>query len=120
MVDIDAAVEMVLAGRRRVPAQESMLVAVSRRRKRERSGRCRRSAPALCSRQRLHAGLLALWCPLRSATQRTTHAGFTPAAISTSAGATKPVGVSKVLSVSATSVHAATRTPSERSLMTAR
>jgi uridine kinase len=29
MVDIDAAVEMILAGRRRVPAHESMLVAVS-------------------------------------------------------------------------------------------
>jgi len=29
MVDIEAAVEMILAGRRRVPAHESMLVAVS-------------------------------------------------------------------------------------------
>src|SRR5262245_4459034 len=48
-------------------------------------------------------------CALRS---KARYADFAPAATSTSAGATNPIGVSKILSVSATSVHAATRTAS--------
>ena len=56
----------------------------------------------------------------QSCPQRTAHAGLMPAATSTSAGATNPVAVSKVLSVSATSAHAATRTASGQSLTTAR
>jgi hypothetical protein len=50
----------------------------------------------------------------------TTHGGFTPAITNTSAATTNPVGVSKALSFSATSVHAATRTLSGLSLTTAR
>jgi hypothetical protein len=48
------------------------------------------------------------------------HAGLTPAATSTSAGATNPVGVSNVFNASATSAHAATRLASGTSLSTAR
>jgi len=59
----------------------------------------------------------ALWAPQLNAA---THVGFVPAATSTSRGATNPVGVSNVLSISATSAHAATRTLSGQSLTTAR
>ena len=48
------------------------------------------------------------------------HAGLAPAATSTSVGATNPVGVSKCLSSSATSSHAAAFTASGRSFTTAR
>jgi hypothetical protein len=57
---------------------------------------------------------------LRIETERSAQAGLTPAATNTSAGATNPVAVSKALSVSATSAHAAACRASGRSLTTAR